>query len=161
MGLFQSKIILLLLLKNLNDSKWFVKIVFQIFMIDPSQSTHPNGEVAFALPYSLLVSLPLVGSAGLGHVGGLLPPQALTKLVHLRGHVLPGTVDTERNRGSAAEHHLEFKSTWCGTFCLTHLRSKSDITINRLSSAKTKILNIYGSTYQKLIKEECAKPYFK
>lgn len=76
-------------------------------MIDPSQSTHPNGEVAFALPYSLLVSLPLVGSAGLGHVGGLLPPQALTKLVHLRGHVLPGTVDTERNRGSAAEHHLE------------------------------------------------------
>lgn len=97
-------IILLLLLTNLNYSKW---IVFQILMIDPSQSTHPNGEVAFALPYSLLVSLPLVGSAGLGHVGGLLPPQALTKLVHLRGHVLPGTVDTERNRGSAAEHHLE------------------------------------------------------
>lgn len=34
-------------------------------------------------------------SAGLGHVGGLLPPQALTKLVHLRGHVLPGTGERE------------------------------------------------------------------
>lgn len=58
--------------------------------------THPNSEVAFALPHSLLVRLPLVRSAGLGHVGGLLPPQALTKLVHLRGHVLPGTGERER-----------------------------------------------------------------
>lgn len=35
-------------------------------------------------------------SAGLWHIGGLLPPQALTKLVHLRGHVLPVTVDIDR-----------------------------------------------------------------
>ena len=61
--------------------------------------THPNREVTFALPYSLLVSLPLMRSAGLWHIGGLLPPQALTKLVHLRGHVLPGTVDTGRDAG--------------------------------------------------------------
>lgn len=63
-----------------------------------ADSSHPNGKVAFAFPHRLLVSLPLVGSAGLGHVGGLLPPQALPKLVHLRGHVLPGTVHKERER---------------------------------------------------------------
>lgn len=60
-----------------------------------SKDTHPNGEVTFALSHSLLVSLPLMRSAGLWHVGGLLPPQALAKLVHLRARVLPGTVDTE------------------------------------------------------------------
>lgn len=58
------------------------------------QKTYPNREVTFALSYSLLVRLPLVRSAGLWHIGGLLPPQALTKLVHLRGHVLPGTANT-------------------------------------------------------------------
>lgn len=57
--------------------------------------THSDGEVAFALAHGLLVRLPLVGSAGLWHIGGLLPPQTLTKLIHLRGHVLPGTADTE------------------------------------------------------------------
>lgn len=61
-----------------------------------SPPAHPNSKVAFALSHRLLVSLPLVGSAGLGYVGGLLPPQALPKLVHLRGHVLPGTVHKER-----------------------------------------------------------------
>lgn len=60
--------------------------------------THPDSEVTFALSYSLLVSLPLMRSAGLWHVGGLLPPQALPKLVHLRGHVLPGTVNGEKGR---------------------------------------------------------------
>lgn len=43
-------------------------------------------------------------SAGLWHIGGLLPPQALTKLVHLRGHVLPGTADTERDASLVAEN---------------------------------------------------------
>lgn len=61
--------------------------------------THADGEVAFALSYGLLVSLPLVRSAGLWYVGGLLPPQALTKLVHLRGDGLPGTADADRNSG--------------------------------------------------------------
>lgn len=61
--------------------------------------THADGEVAFALADGLLVGLPLVGPAGLGDVGGLLPPQTLTQLVHLRGDVLPGTADTERNSG--------------------------------------------------------------
>lgn len=60
--------------------------------------THPDSEVTFALSYSLLVSLPLMRSAGLWHVGGLLPPQALPKLVHLGGHVLPGTVNGEKGR---------------------------------------------------------------
>lgn len=69
--------------------------------------TDPNREVTFALPYCLLVSLPLMRSAGLWHVGGLLPPQALTKLVHLRGHVLPGTVDTERDVGLDVQHSRE------------------------------------------------------
>lgn len=58
--------------------------------------TYPNSKVAFALSHGLLVCLPLVRSAGLGHVGGLLPPQTLPKLVHLRGHVLPRTADTEK-----------------------------------------------------------------
>lgn len=61
--------------------------------------THADGEVAFALSYGLLVSLPLVRPAGLWNVGGLLPPQTLTELVHLRGDVLPGTADTQRNAG--------------------------------------------------------------
>lgn len=61
--------------------------------------THSDGEVTLALAHGLLVSLPLVRPAGLGHVGGLLPPQTLTKLIHLRGHVLPGTADTQRASG--------------------------------------------------------------
>lgn len=48
--------------------------------------------------------------AGLWHVGGLLPPQALTKLVHLRGHVLPGTVDTERDVGLVAKCSLPVRN---------------------------------------------------
>lgn len=65
--------------------------------------TYSNRKVTFALAYSLLVSLPLMRSAGLWHVRGLLPPQALTKLVHFRGHVLPVTVDTERDTGLAVQ----------------------------------------------------------
>lgn len=65
-------------------------------MIIITADTDPYCKVTFALAYSLLVSLPLMRSAGFWHIGGLLPPQALTKLVHLRGHVLPGTVGTER-----------------------------------------------------------------
>lgn len=69
--------------------------------------THSDGEVAFALAYGLLVSLPLVWSAGLRHVGGLLPPQTLAKLIHLRGHVLPGTVDTGSASGVSADTHVK------------------------------------------------------
>lgn len=88
--------------------------------------THPHREVTFALSYSLLVSLPLMRSAGLWHIGGLLPPQALTKLVHLRGHVLPGTVDTVREgrRGSGSvQHSTELRS--CSSMFLYRIMSKN------------------------------------
>lgn len=78
--------------------------------------THPDGEVTFALAHGLLVSLPLVWSAGLGNIRGLLPPQALAKLIHLRGHVLPGPEDTERHIDLIPDHELKehLRISHCG-----------------------------------------------
>lgn len=109
----------------------------------PPTDTHPNGKVTFALPHSLLVSLPLVRSAGLWHVGGLLPPQALAKLVHLRGHVLPGTVDTERDIISC--HWLKrFKK-----------HSKRGITTDRLSLTQKRNKEPKNWELAKFYSKEC------
>ena len=41
-----------------------------------------------------------MGSAGLWHVGGLLPAQALAQLIHFRGLGLPVAMETETHRGA-------------------------------------------------------------
>lgn len=41
-----------------------------------------------------------MGSTGLRHVGGLLPAQALTQLIHLRGLGLPVAMETKTHRGA-------------------------------------------------------------
>lgn len=81
--------------KDLVPESWFgsrTRLCNLIWM-----PTYPNREVTFALAHGLLVGLPLVRSAGLWDVRGLLPPQTLTKLVHLRSRLLPAAAaaDTE------------------------------------------------------------------
>lgn len=75
-------------------------------------STYPDRKVAFALSYSLFVCLPLVRPAGLRHVGGLLPAQALTQLIHL--HALKLSVAENKKEDTLAGVHTydEQKSTY-------------------------------------------------
>lgn len=55
--------------------------------------SYPDGEAAFALAHCFFVGLPLVWSAGLGHVGWLLSAQTLTQLIHLQTLRLPAAVE--------------------------------------------------------------------
>lgn len=64
-----------------------------------SHVSYPDGEVAFSFSYGFFIGLPLMGSTGLRHVGGLLPAQALTQFVHL--HALKLSVAEESQKEDA------------------------------------------------------------